>query len=354
MSYESRSFEKKNYSSRIKEVFVNTYATRSVDKPIVVCTHDGIFHSDELMAIAIFKLYVEFNKCNVEVVRSRNEVAMDSADLVFDVGMRNEGKYFDHHQPLDAVHENGIPLATAGLVWKDLGYHLIKYVALRQNEDIDVNNEFIYAIWNKIDNKLIMPIDATDNGINLYKGLDVRPVDISSVINMFNNYQSVNQDKQFMKALKLMSIVIHNFLMTMIKQMLGEKILMDIVHDPENKYGNILVMPKYINNWKDIIDDHFDDFEQFKLVLYPGDDEPDLNGAQSWRIVSLQKEQYDGFSIKCPAPAEWPRLKGDELKRISKHNCLTFVHKSGFMGGLHGTKQEAIEVCNDWIRNSAM
>lgn len=340
--------------SRIKNVFVDTYATRNVDKPLVICTHDGIFHSDELMAIAIVKLYIEFNKCTVEIVRSRSELVMDSADLVFDVGMKNEGKYFDHHQPLNEFHSNNIPLATAGLVWKDLGYHLIKYIAIRQNEDIKVTNEFINTIWEKIDTKLIMPIDATDNGINIYRGLDVRPVDISSVINMFNNYQSVNQDKQFAKALKLMGVIIHNFLMTMIKQIYGEDILLKLIDDPENKYSNVIVMPKYINNWKEIIDDHYELFHKFKLILYPGDDEPDLNGAQSWKIVSLQRERYNGFSIRCPAPLEWYTLKGDELKRISRHDCLTFVHKSGFMGGVYGTKQQALNVCKDWIRNSAM
>ncbi len=340
--------------SRIKELFIDTYATRSVDKPMVVLTHDGIFHADEVAAIAILKLYIEFNKCSLEIIRSRNEAAIDSADLVFDIGMRNEGKFFDHHQPLAEAdcHENGIPLATAGLVWKDIGFHLIKYIAIRQVDPEIVTVDFINNVWKKMDTKLFMPIDATDSGVNVYKDLDFRPVDVSSVISMFNNYQSVNQEKQFYKALKLMGTIIHNFMMTLIKQLNGEKVLLDILNLPENKYNDILIMPKYVNNWKDIIDDHFELFNQYKVALYPGDDEPNLEGKQTWRITSLQKDRYNGFSVRCPAPIEWQALKGDELRRVTKHNCLAFIHKNGFMGGGFGTKQEFLYACKTWIHNS--
>ena len=141
----------------------------------------------------------------------------------------------------------------------------------------------------------------------------------------------------------------------MIKQLNGEKQLLEIINNSENKYSDdILILPKYINNWKDIVDDNFDTFKKFKLLLYPGDDETNEFGYQPWRITSFPKDQYNGFSIKCPAPLEWSHNKGDDLKRVSKHNCLSFIHKCGFMGGLYGTKQEAIAVCKDWIKNSAM
>ena len=340
-------------NSRIKDIFVDTYATRHIDQPFVVCTHDGVFHTDELMAVAILKLYIEFNKCTLEIVRSRNDVSMDSADLVFDEGMMNEGKYFDHHQPLDEYHnDDNVPLASAGLVWKDLGYHLIKHV-IRHMEFENIDDTAVLSIWNKIDTKLITPIDAADNGVNLYKDYKNRPVDLSTVITMFNHYQSDIQNKQFYKALKLMCSILHNFIISMIKQIYGEKQLLDLINTSENKYNNICIIPKYINNWKDIVNEHFDQFEKFKLLLYPSDTEIDDRGEQTWRITSFPKYKHDGFSIRCPAPLEWLSLKGDELKRISKHNCLTFVHKNGFMGGLYGTKQDAIKVCNDWISNSS-
>ena len=59
-------------------------------RPLTVCVHDGQFHADELVCIAMLDL---FGKTEVDVVRSRKPADWERADLVIDVG---EG-LLDHH-----------------------------------------------------------------------------------------------------------------------------------------------------------------------------------------------------------------------------------------------------------------
>ena len=85
-----------------------------------IVTHNGNYHTDEVFAVATLLLVYP----DAEIVRSRDNVVIGSANIVVDVG----GEYdrarmrFDHHQPEGAGRrENGIPYAAFGLVWKEFG-----------------------------------------------------------------------------------------------------------------------------------------------------------------------------------------------------------------------------------------
>jgi uncharacterized UPF0160 family protein len=115
-------------------------------------THAGSFHLDDLFAVAVIKtLYPE-----VEIVRSRNEKDFGDADFVIDVGDINDPdtNRFDHHQQGGAgLRENGVPYASFGLVWKKFGREI-------SGED---------RIADLVDKKMVQPIDAADNGYNMYR-----------------------------------------------------------------------------------------------------------------------------------------------------------------------------------------
>src|SRR4051812_14095548 len=119
-----------------------------------IVTHNGQFHTDELMGVATLKLiYPE-----AEIIRTRTEEIINSADIVLDVGLvyDREKKRFDHHQSEGAgVRENGIPYASFGLVWKEYG------------KDICGSEEASQVV----EEKLVLGIDSIDNGITLSKTL---------------------------------------------------------------------------------------------------------------------------------------------------------------------------------------
>src|ERR687885_1182144 len=85
-----------------------------------VATHDGSFHADEVFAVAALSLLGE----PLEVVRTRDEVAMAASDVRVDVGFAADPATgdFDHHQRGGAGERpNGIPYASFGLVWRHHG-----------------------------------------------------------------------------------------------------------------------------------------------------------------------------------------------------------------------------------------
>ena len=69
-------------------------------KIVKIATHDGVFHADEVFALAVLKLYFEKEHKQIEIIRTRDLERISSCDIAVDVG----GKYshkeqvYDHHQ----------------------------------------------------------------------------------------------------------------------------------------------------------------------------------------------------------------------------------------------------------------
>ena len=80
---------------------------------IKVATHNGIFHADEVTAIALLKVFLDED---VEVTRLPHQAEdFSSFDMVIDIGLRFDGRrYFDHHQ-------NKGGRSSAGLIWEYIG-----------------------------------------------------------------------------------------------------------------------------------------------------------------------------------------------------------------------------------------
>ena len=104
---------------------------------LTIGTHNGVFHTDEIVAISMYRAYIEDN---VEIIRTRNPQEFNSCDVKIDVG----GEYaptcwssyygdcmlmtqfigysvlgdFDHHQFSDGDELYG--LSSAGLILKAL------------------------------------------------------------------------------------------------------------------------------------------------------------------------------------------------------------------------------------------
>jgi uncharacterized UPF0160 family protein len=113
-------------------------------------THNSRFHADDVFASATLLLRYPGSK----IIRSRDQKIIDDADIVYDVGniYDPEQLRFDHHQKGGAGHrDNGIPYASFGLVWRHFG------------EEIAGSRE----VAERIDRKLVQPIDAMDNGMDI-------------------------------------------------------------------------------------------------------------------------------------------------------------------------------------------
>lgn len=72
---------------------------RTENAPLVIGTHDGTFHCDELLACFMLKQLPEYQ--NAKIIRSRNTLELlEHCDIVVDVGgeFDHERKLYDHHQ----------------------------------------------------------------------------------------------------------------------------------------------------------------------------------------------------------------------------------------------------------------
>ncbi len=166
---------------------------------IKIITHNGDFHSDDVFAVATLHMVFEKDS-KIEVLRTRDEKEFESADVLLDVGgIYDESKNrFDHHQTGGAgERENGIPYASAGLVWKKYG------------EQICGDKEVADAI----DVKLFLPIDANDNGVNIYDSIvgGFLPYTIQDLVNTYRSTWKEDphkNDENFMEIVSLAKKII--------------------------------------------------------------------------------------------------------------------------------------------------
>src|SRR3989344_9051877 len=147
-------------------------------------THNGNFHSDDIFACATFSLVLERAKESFEVVRTRDEELIKKGDYVFDVGSvyNPEQNRFDHHQPGGAgKRPNGVEYSSFGLLWKKFGEELS---GSRQAAAL-------------VDRKLVSPIDAADNGLNLVESIhEVKPYFIQHAFKAFRpSWKETNEEK---------------------------------------------------------------------------------------------------------------------------------------------------------------
>ena len=139
---------------------------------MLIATHDGSFHADEVFAIAALMLLGE----PVEVLRTRDRDLLAGADLRVDVGFRYDPSTgdFDHHQrEFDGIRANGIRYASFGLIWREFG-------ARACDDDPEVAEA--------VDASLVQGVDANDTGQQVTESLvdGVHPLTVNGVVGGFN------------------------------------------------------------------------------------------------------------------------------------------------------------------------
>jgi uncharacterized UPF0160 family protein len=141
---------------------------------MLVATHDGSFHADEVFAIAALDLLGD----PVQVVRTRDCDALAQAELRVDVGFRDDASTgdFDHHQRgFDRARDNGVRYASFGLVWREFGARVC-------GGD--------QQLADAVDAALVQPVDANDTGQQLTQSLidGVRPMTVNAIVGGFNTH----------------------------------------------------------------------------------------------------------------------------------------------------------------------
>ncbi len=268
-----------------------------------IAVHDGVFHPDELFALAILK---NINP-GIEIIRTRDPNKLSKADARVDVGRKyNPNTHdYDHHQEEGAgKRENGILYASAGLIWKHFGHDVAK-----------TQDCFDY-----LDEKILQSIDAEDNGIMTYDIINANPYTFSSSIISLNNSWRVGKesvDSAFNRALSLTELVLNNELIKGEKSAEHKPIIISKLKEFENK--------PYVILDKDYFWEQFIIKNTNKLfVILP------INGSNTWAVYSVPSKTY-GFDLRKPFPDSWRGLAGNDLAEVTGVSDAIFCHNKGFI-----------------------
>jgi uncharacterized UPF0160 family protein len=274
---------------------------------MLIATHDGSFHADEVFAIAALGLLGD----PVEVMRTRDRDALAEADLRVDVGFRDDASTgdFDHHQrDFDAVRDNGVRYASFGLVWREFGVRVC-----------DGDREVADAV----DETLVQPVDANDTGQQLTQPLidGVRPMTVNSIIGGFNarwdETLTPEQERvRFDAAVGLARDILAREVASVAAGRRSERIVRQAIAaaaDPR-----VVELP--VNApWKQVLVPEADDA---LFVIYPK--------RQGFGLEAVPRE-LGSFENRRDLPATWGGLEGADLVAVTGVEEALFCHAKRFL-----------------------
>lgn len=281
-----------------------------------IVTHSDSFHLDDLFAVAATLIKYP----DAEVIRSREPSVVEQADIVIDVGqvLDPDKLRFDHHMPGGAgSRENGIPYASFGLVWKEWGAELS-------------GTEEVAKL---VEEKLVMPIDAKDNGVEISKPIfeNIRDYTISDYIYSFNTESDSEEDlnKTFFQVLPIAQDLLRREIKTaqvMVREWVEVKRIYDMSDDKE-----VIVLPIPMA-WKKVLIP-----TEAKFIVSQR-----LDGTWQARAVPAA---LGSFEVKKPLPNAWAGLEGEALAKVTGVEDATFCHKNSWLAGAQ-TKEGALELAH--------
>lgn len=274
---------------------------------MLVATHDGSFHADEVFAIAALGLLGE----PVEVTRTRDREAVARADLRVDVGFRDDVATgdFDHHQrEFDAVRDNRVRYASFGLIWREFGTRICE-------DDADLAAA--------VDASLVQAVDANDTGQQLTRSLidGVRPMTANAIIGGFNarwdETLSAEQERaRFDDAVALARGILERELASAASGQRAQQIVRTAITaatDPR------LVELPVNAPWKQVLVPEAPDA---LLVIYPK--------RQGFGLEAVPRE-LGAFENRRDLPASWGGREGHELAAVTGVEDALFCHAKRFL-----------------------
>ncbi len=274
---------------------------------MLVATHDGSFHADEVFAIAALALLDE----PIEVIRTRDPDALAGADVRVDVGFRHDpaAGEFDHHQrEFGEVRDNGVRYASFGLVWREFGARVC-----------DGDQEVADAV----DASLVQGVDANDTGQPLTELLveGTHPLTVNGVVGAFNaRWDEVLTPAQerlrFDEAVDLArGILAREVLSAAAGRRAARIVHQAIVAAPDPRLIELPVNAP----WKQVLVPMAPDA---LYVVYPK--------RQGFGLEAVPR-RLGSFENRRDLPAEWAGRQGDDLVAITGVPDALFCHAKRFL-----------------------
>jgi len=305
---------------------------------IMIGTHDGTFHCDEVLACWMLKQLPKFKRA--EIIRTRDAVKLSQCDIVVDVGgiYDPENQRFDHHQrsfngtmkSLGSLSFN-TKLSSAGLVYLHMGKEVLAEVT-----ETSIDDPSLPRLYEKGYEKFIDEIDAIDNGID---PLDGRPrcqvtTTLSSRVGGLNppwNVKDPDVQSAFDKAMDMCGAELLDRIMYYKESWWpARKLVEDAISDrfEVDPSGEIIMFHSSGCPWKE----HLFDIEiekhvkpQIKFIIYQ-------DQHHHYRVQCVPKK-LGSFENRLSLLEKWRGVRDEALSTLSGIPGCIFVHANGFIGG---------------------
>lgn len=301
----------------------------------ILITHSGNFHPDEIFSTAVIVELLKRKGKFFQVIRTRDnnifekyreERKKGKEVYIYDVGLMydEEKNEFDHHQKGGAgQRKNGIEYSSAGLVWKKFG------------EEFTGSKE---TAW-KIEKKLVLSIDALDNGQEIYENkYDFFRYDLHNLISLFkpNKKSNFKMKIGFCRSVKLIQFILKKEIIRINKLVSDEKKVTQIYNDS----GDKRVLTFYDSVSTSSITDNYPD------VLFT----ITKKEKNVWVIETIV-EKWGSFDRRKYFPKSWSGLNNYDLDNITGVVGGIFCHKNVFISSAK-SEQAANEMVKVALKNN--
>ncbi|MBP0445086.1 MYG1 family protein [Roseomonas sp. SSH11] len=329
------------------------------DRPLLLATHSGTFHADDCLAYVILTgaLGLDENGGTHELVRTRDQARLKTADIVWDVGgVADEAAWrFDHHQPGAPRAEDGAPLSSAGLVWRaveagnkrSLGQRYVRN-ALAKSGFPDVDDSTIERIAEGIRSKFVRHVDLVDNGVER-----AAPTDLTSMVETFNGAWDAPsqsdpvafeefQRRGFLRASRMVADAVERQIEKERGAAFAYQAVVEAWKDckagASGLYPDVLELPRGMP-WQRPA------FELAMPILYVTSPEPDGR----WKVQAMPAEK-GSFASRLEMPAAWRGLQDAALEQACGIAGALFVHRGGHLA-IAATRDAALAIARACLAN---
>lgn len=281
---------------------------------MLVATHSGPFHTDDVFALALIRTFVD---SQAQVLRTRDLARIAAADIAIDVGgeFDPERRRFDHHQR-DYTGRR----SSAGMVldWLETTGRIAADLATRLRVD-----------W-------VDHIDAVDCGV---REPEPGVPGLGSVVGALCELaeDAAGFDAAYDEAVRLCERVLAGLLKAERKTAAARLAVATAMEQAVARGERILRLDRHYK-WKRVYfelggADHPTDF-----ALFPDGD--------TVRLLAIPPEP-DSFAQKRPLPAEWAGLVDDDLSDVIGVPDARFCHKNRFIA-VFGDMDSAEAAIRTW------
>lgn len=310
-------------------------------------THDGKFHCDEALAVAMLKFLPKWR--TAAVVRSRNPEVLAACDIIVDVGGQYDpdGGVFDHHQKgFDGVLPGyNTKLSSAGLVYQHFGREVLGELT----RDAEWPAHVAEVVYHKVYKDFLEAIDGIDNGVDVAGGAELKyrvTTDLSArVSRLFPAWNEPQPEALVHECFRDAVLLTGGELLERARGLAGSwwpaRSVVESALDAAQSDGRIMVLESGGVPWQT----HVFDIEaerqtpaaaRLLFALYQ-----DQSGK--WRVQAVP-EAEGSFESRLKLAEPWRGLRDAALSAALgevEGGGAVFVHAAGFIGG-HSTKAGAL------------